>query len=325
MKRMNAGLTRTIRWVRAVTGGFARNRCALHAAGLTYFTLLAIVPILCLVLFTAKACGVDDCARRVINARLDELIVNVEKGQDDAVVRKLADVKVVDPAELERKRIVALEFGRQARTLSNGLFDRIAVFDAGALGWFGCVFLLWTAVSTLSMVETSFNQIWQVSRPRPFWKRAVLYVLIAFVLPLLALLALSLPVLGIVKNAIVATLGATWVTKWAGDGLVWLLDSWLFRALVSLTFASAAFAFFFKMMPHGRVALGAAFKGGTVTALLFYGWMKACAVAQIGIGNSSALYGSFALFPIVLAWTYMSWQIVLLGANMVRAFQTEAG
>jgi membrane protein len=53
--------------------------------------------------------------------------------------------------------------------------------------------------------------------------------------------------------------------------------------------------------------------------------MKACAVAQIGIGNSSALYGSFALFPIVLAWTYMSWQIVLLGANMVRAFQTEAG
>jgi uncharacterized BrkB/YihY/UPF0761 family membrane protein len=46
--------------------------------------------------------------------------------------------------------------------------------------------------------------------------------------------------------------------------------------------------------------------------------MKLCAVAQVGIANSSALYGSFALFPIVLAWTYMSWQIVLLGAVIAR-------
>ena len=44
------------------------------------------------------------------------------------------------------------------------------------------------------------------------------------------------------------------------------------------------------------------------------------AVAQVGIAKSSALYGSFAFMPIVLAWLYMSWQIVLLGANMVREF-----
>jgi uncharacterized BrkB/YihY/UPF0761 family membrane protein len=46
--------------------------------------------------------------------------------------------------------------------------------------------------------------------------------------------------------------------------------------------------------------------------------MKVCAVAQVGIAKSSALYGSFAFMPIVLAWLYMSWQIVLLGANMVE-------
>ena len=311
------------RWGSAVTSGFARNQCAMHAAGLTYFALLAVVPILCLLLYTAKMCGVDDCARREINSHLDALIANVEKGQDETLVRKLADVKVLPPDELEKKRIAALEFGRQARSISNALFDRIARFDAGTLGWVGLVFLLWTAISTLGMVETSFNQIWGVEKPRPIWKRAALYAFISVILPVLATLALSLPVLGAVKNAIVATLGASWLTRWVGDGLVAILDSWPFRTGVAFTFASALFAFFFKMMPNCRVPARPALAGGALTALMFFSWLKACAVAQVGIANSSALYGSFALFPIVLAWTYISWQIVLLGANMVRAFQTE--
>ena len=37
-----------------------------------------------------------------------------------------------------------------------------------------------------------------------------------------------------------------------------------------------------------------------------------------------AMYGSFAFLPIVLAWLYMSWQIVLLGECMVRAFHVTA-
>ena len=58
-----------------------------------------------------------------------------------------------------------------------------------------------------------------------------------------------------------------------------------------------------------------------MTAVLFGLWMKVCAVAQVGIAKSNALYGSFAFIPIILAWIYMSWQIVLLGANIVYAFQ----
>ena len=64
----------------------------------------------------------------------------------------------------------------------------------------------------------------------------------------------------------------------------------------------------------------AAVRGGAATAILFGGWMKACAVAQVGIAKSSALYGSFAFFPIILAWFYMSWQVILLGACMVKSF-----
>ena len=49
--------------------------------------------------------------------------------------------------------------------------------------------------------------------------------------------------------------------------------------------------------------------------------MKLCAVAQVGISKSSAIYGSFSFLPIVLAWVYVSWEIVLLGAAFSRVIQ----
>ena len=93
---------------------------------------------------------------------------------------------------------------------------------------------------------------------------------------------------------------------------------------VSLTFASLNFAFLFKVIPHRKVDNRHAFYGGLVTAILFGGWIKVCAIAQVGIAKSSALYGSFAFLPIILAWIYMSWQIVLLGACMVRTMELKA-
>ena len=310
-------------WGRNVIGGFLGNNCSMHAAGLTYFAMLALVPSLCLLLFAAKMCGVDDYARGAINTHIDEMIANIENGQDDDVVHTLADVNVLSEEELEKKRIAALEFGTQCREISNGIFDRIDKFDIGTLGWIGFLFLLWTVISSLGMVEVSFNQIWGVAKPRPVWKRAYMYMFVSIILPVLVTLAMSVPKLGVVKDVIVATLGATWLTKWVGDGLVWLIDSWLLRVAFTFTIASMNFALLFYLMPNCKVNFKASFWGGVITAFLYGGWMKACAIAQVGIAKSSALYGSFAVFPILLAWMYMSWEIILLGANVVHAFQEE--
>ena len=150
-------------WGKTVVAGFLGNHCSMHAAGLTYFSMLSMVPSLCLLLFFAKTCGIDDCARKSINDHIDAMIVNIEKGQDDEVVAALADVNVMSEEERERKRIAALEFGKQAREISNSIFDRIDNFNIGTLGWIGFMFLLWTVISSLGMVEVSFNHIWGVS------------------------------------------------------------------------------------------------------------------------------------------------------------------
>ena len=102
---------------------FLRCNCSMHAAGLTYFAMLALVPALCCVLVAAKAFGVDRLARDQINTRIDAMIVSVEKGQDDDLAKLAAPTCA--PDESERKRIAAEEFASQARLISNSLFERI--------------------------------------------------------------------------------------------------------------------------------------------------------------------------------------------------------
>ena len=307
-------------WIRRLLKAFLDGDCPMHAAGLTYYVLLSVVPILCCILVAAKTCHIDSFARDQINGKIDALIVNIEKGQDDVLVTALP---VFDEKEREKKRIAAEEFARTARQISNQLFERIEQFDISTFGWIGFGFLLWTVISTLASVETSFNGIFGVAQPRPIWKRAYMYLLIIIVLPLLATVAMSLPILRVVKDILVATLGATWLTKWVSDGLIWILDSWVFSLCFTLLSSTGAFAFVFWVMPNCRVPFRHAAWGGLVTSVLFGGWLKVCAIAQVGIAKFSALYGSFAFLPIVLAWIYMSWQIVLFGATLVRSFDVR--
>jgi len=305
------------RWCKSIVDAFFAHNCSMHAAGLTYFALLAVIPVLCCILVAAKTCHVDHYARNAINARIDTIITNVEKGQDDNSL----PFDLFSDEEQEKKRIAAEEFAAVARDISNTLFERIDHFDVGTFGWIGFALLLWTVISSLGMVEVSFNEIWGIERPRPIWKRAYTYLFILIILPVLATVAMSLPVMNVVKNVIVATLGATWLTKWAGDGLVWFLAWSPFRLALTLLFASVFFGFFFWMIPNCRVPVRHAWWGGFITAFFFGAWVKICAIAQVGIARSSALYGSFAFLPIVLAWLYISWQIVLLGAIVVKSFE----
>jgi membrane protein len=304
--------------VKDVVKGFLDNNCSIHAAGLTYFSMLAIVPMLCVVLVSAKYLGVDDLAKRSINGYFDALIVNIEKGQDDDMVAKLP-LGSID--EREKRRLVAQEFAKEARDFSNSLFERVESFDVGTFGLVGFSLLLWTVISSIGMIEISFNEIWKVEKPRIIWRRAVLNVSLAFIMPVLTALAISPQLLNLARKIIVATLGASFLTKWVGDGLVMLIDWTFFRFMVSYAVMSFAFAFFYWIMPNCKVRFSSAYYGGALTAMVFCLWLKVCAIAQIGIAKTSALYGSFAFLPIILAWMYMSWEIILFGANVVRVLE----
>ncbi len=323
--------TQFLRFLSATFSSFTGHPTGLHAAGLTYFMILGIVPVLCLLMISAKMCGLDQFARDKINEQIDAFIAQVEEGQakalddatavprnEDASIQEATDDKV-KMAYL--KADVTKDIAKQVRSFSNETFDGIEKVDFTALGWVGFAMLVWTVVSTLGQVESSFNEIWFVEKPRPIWLRIPLYIFIVVVLPILSALELSLPILRVVKTTLDATLGATSYTKWVGDAVVALITSRIFGFAISLFFSSLAFAMLLKLMPYHKVRFWGAMKAGVITALLSIGWIKLCTLAGVGIAKSSAMYGSFAALPILLAWIYVSWKIILLGSCISYAFE----
>ena len=334
-----------LRFFSTTLKSFSDHRCGLHAAGLTYFTILGFVPVLCMLMVTAKACGVGNFARDKINEQIDAFITRVEEGQKEAEAQAAAvpqevavavtnataevttpalqksDVDAEKAKEAIYKAKASKDLALQARKFSNEIFDKIDKVDLTTLGWIGFAVLMWTVISTLGHVETAVNEVWLVEKPRPIWRKFYVYLFVVVVLPVFLSLAVSVPILRVVKAALDSTLGATSYTRWVGDALVSLIMSRLFGFFVTLAFASLAFAILLKMMPNCRVGFRSSFRGGFFTALLVGGWMRLCTSAGVGISKSGAMYGSFAVVPIVLAWVFMSWQLILLGSCMSYAFE----
>lgn len=315
---MKVKFQNALKWARAAMKRFSESNCSLHAAGLTYFSMLALMPALCILLSLAKVLGAGDLIQSRVNEQIETSIKTIEEGQESPFLAVITGHNEEQNSTSEERREAAREFAAQARSLSNSLFERVAAFDVGKLGWIGVIFLLWTVISSIAMVEVSLNEIWNVRSNRAIWKQCYLYIGVGVAMPILVLLAVSPQLLKIAKDAIISLGGSLWIVKSVSKGLVALIDSAAFRCFMEIFFSSLSLAFLYWFLPNTRVAFKSAWKGGAVAAFLLWGWMKLCTVAQIGIAKSSMLYGSFALLPIILAWMYMSWQIMLFGAVLAR-------
>lgn len=306
-------------WVQGACRLFFKCNCSVYAASLTYYSILSVVPVLCILLLLAKTVGLDDFAHEKIHEQCEQFISDFETAPETSVTSRALE----DEASIAAKAETARSFANEARRIEKDLLEGLNKIDFGAMGWIGFITLLWTALCSIGVVEFSFNEIWSSKNSRSFFMRYLMDLAVLVVLPMFIALAVSVPLLSLIKDIITMTLGATFVTKWLSDATVWFLDSIAVRKMVTLVFSSLTFAFLFKVLPAVKVRFKYAWWCGVATAVMFGFWLKICTIAQVGIARYSLLYGSIALLPIILAWIFISWQIVLLGCCMVRV--THAG
>ncbi len=298
---------------------FLKAHGAILAAGLTYYSLLSVIPSICVMLFFAHLCGMDTFLKGEIHTHVEEFVTTVESDSQGGLQAALPDFCVDLVAQTGNEEATA-KFVQQIRDGADFLCQQIDQFDANAVGWIGLVFLLLMIIGVIGVMEESFNSIWGIKKMRAYYHRLYLYPAISFALPVLGAMAVSLPLLKSLKDlllkfgSLVSLTGAMQVA--AG-----LLDLTVLRLLLSWLLGALTFALLYYVLPHVRVSFRSAWRGGMVTALLFGGWWKVCAILQVGIARASMLYGSFAFLPILLTWIYTSWQIVLLGAVLVREFE----
>jgi membrane protein len=208
-----------------------------------------------------------------------------------------------------RNMLVAL--GPKGAEISTKIVGFVENTKVGVLGSVGLVLLIYFVVSLVQKIEGNLNFIWRVSQPRGVAQRFSEYISVILVGPVLVFAALGV-MASISSISLVQRLLAVGAIGTIAD---------VIGHLVPYVLVCAAFTFFYVFIPNTRVRLLSALVGGTVAGVLWatVGWLFASFVATSG--KYAAIYSSFAVLVLFMIWLYVSWYILLIGAQIAYYHQ----
>ncbi len=212
-------------------------------------------------------------------------------------------------ADFFRDFLLGVSAGREE--VVDKILQYIGNTNVKTLGWLGVGALLFTVFTTVGNVERAFNTIWAVKQDRTSWRKFTDFFSIIVICPLVVLVAASFTV-ALQKTDLVHAFIANPALEW--------LERLLLK-IMSLALVWVGFTFAYAFIPNTRVKLKAAALGGVVAGSLWQAAQWAYIHWQIGFSKYNAIYGSFAQLPLFLIWLYISWVLVLLGAEISFAAQ----
>jgi len=203
--------------------------------------------------------------------------------------------------------IIDLFFETLIPEIGDQLRQYLLIFSENATGLrtLGLALLIATALSLMGTIESSFNTIWKVRRKRPFVTRLLLYWSILTLGPLLV-------GLGIFASSYLVSLLASESQPTAP-----ILNS-LFFTILPFGLSTLAFSMLFYLIPNRPIVFRHAIVGGLVSALFFETAKSVVTFFIASFPSQQIVYGAFAVVPIFFVWVYLSWIIVLLGAEITR-------
>ncbi|HJP03883.1 MAG: ribonuclease BN [Chromatiales bacterium] len=202
-------------------------------------------------------------------------------------------------------RSLLAPLGEKGIELTDQLISFVDNVQGGLLAGVGLILLIYTTVSMIKKIEDSLNHVWRVDAARSFVQRFGEYLSVVLVGPLLMVTAVGL-IATIGSNALVDRLlqigpfGATAVM--IGKMMPYLLVSLMFSLL-------------YWFIPNTRVRVTAALVGGLTGGMLWAACGMLFATFVVTSTRNVTIYASFAIVIIALMWLYISWLILLIGAQ----------
>ncbi len=103
-----------------------------------------------------------------------------------------------------------------------------------------------------------------------------------------------------------------------GDAVLRLLR--LAPVFINIAALAVLYAVMPNRRPHPQAVLVAATVGGITWQLLQWGYVS----LQFGVARYSAIYGALAQVPVTLVWLYLSWAVILAGAEVAAVYELGA-
>jgi membrane protein len=181
---------------------------------------------------------------------------------------------------------------------------------SGTLSAMGAILLVLVGIRMLGSIESTFNDIWGVTRGRNWLSRIQIYCTGIVFGPLLlggAAALTSGPHLKATQK---------FITNMPVFGHI------IFPTLTLLVIW-LTFTLFYQFVPKTKVRFRAALVGAIVSGTVWhlnnlFGFLYVSRVV-----SNSKIYGSLGLVPVFMAGVYFSWYILLFGAQIAYAFQNR--
>jgi membrane protein len=162
----------------------------------------------------------------------------------------------------------------------------------------------------MNHIERSFNSVWQVKRARSWARKFTDYMAVLIVAPFFFVFSSSIS-LSIRYN----------VGSWFEGGPVLEHAGQLFGTLIPFALVYIMLTVLFVVIPNTKVKILPALWGAIFAGTLFQLTQNLYIYTQMSVSKYSAIYGAFAALPLLFLWVKISWQIVLLGAELSFAYQ----
>ncbi len=172
---------------------------------------------------------------------------------------------------------------------------------ASRLSGVGFLALLVVAIMLMATIDKTFNAIWEVRRKRRALSKFLVYW---------AILSMGPVLVGVSVLVTSYLVSLPMISEATASGMGRTLLAWV----PTLT-SGVAFTLLYWLVPNRPVKLWHALLGGAVAAVLFELTKQGFAWYLTTFPTYEAIYGALAAIPIFLLWIYLSWLVVLLGAE----------
>jgi membrane protein len=296
-----------------VTRTFVNNRCPIRAAALSYTTLLALIPLLAVAVSVTSGLLKNEGEEKIYGA-IDRMVSTFVPPATNSESEMNPDVESgLNPAALTNSPSLAASdtrVGAAQKEAAHYIHAFIQNTRSVTLGAISMLLLVYVAIQMLASIESTFNDIWGVTRGRNWLWRIVLYWTTITLGPLLIVGAVGLAGgshFQTTKNLITQTP---------------FIGGFIFQ-LLPLLVLWLAFTLIYLLVPNTKVRLGAALIGGIVGGTLWhlnnvFGFLYVSRVV-----SNSEIYGTLGLVPVFMIGLYFSWLILLLGAQVAYAYQNR--
>ena len=196
--------------------------------------------------------------------------------------------------------------GEQGHEIVENIIGFVDNMRVGVLGAIGLGLLIYTVISLIQKIEETFNYVWQSKGTRSFARRFSDYLSVVLVGPVLVFTALG-STATLMNSEVVQSIVAI---EPFGSILIFMTKMVPFMLIIG------AFTFVYMFVPNTRVKLSAAFVGALVGGALWQISGMVFAGFAAGSTKYAAIYSGFAILILFMIWLYLSWLILLIGAQV---------